>query len=184
MFQLLVALAGVAFALLTLRLQSRRRRARVDATHRYWQLGLGASIGALLMFGASAILPGASGLPGWSLFFGCLLAVGGFLPFICGMLYKIVPFLAWLHLQNSGQGRVVAPAMNKLLSEAAMMGQMKAHAAALGLSLGAVLMPAWLARPAGLALVVDGGWLAWNLFGALRRYSGHRAAIIGKLGQA
>ncbi|WP_310491412.1 hypothetical protein [Dechloromonas sp.] len=183
--QLGAALAGIAFAGLTLRLQGKRRRARPDATYRYWQLGLTNSIFALFLLSTVAVWPAAADIDGWTLTFGVLLVAGGFLPFITGMLYKIVPFLSWMHLQNSGQAKVPAPAMNKILSEAEMHRQMLAYAAALALLLAAVFFPAWLARPAGLAFAVANGWLWWNLASAIRRYRLHladiEAALVAKL---
>jgi hypothetical protein len=179
--QLLLALTGIAFAGLTLHLQTKRRRARADATYRYWQTGLLSGTLALIMLAVAAVFPAAGDLPGWTLFFGILLVVGGFLPLIIGMLYKIVPFLGWLHLQNCGQAKVPAPAMNKILADPAMQRQMKAHVAALLLLLAAVLAPDWLARPAGLALALAGAWLGWNLFGATRRYRQFRSDILARL---
>ena len=176
-----LALLGLAFAILTLRLQLKRRRARADATYRYWQMGLGASISALLMLLTAAIWSGASDLAGWVIGFGVLLLVGGFVPFIVGMLYKIIPFLAWLHLQNQGQAKVVAPTMNKILADAEMQRQMKCFALALLLLLGAVIFPEWLARPAGLVFALANGWLAFNLISAVRRYRRHSAEIAFKL---
>ncbi len=167
----LAALAGIAFAALTLRLQMQRRRARADATYRYWQLGLGSAIFALFLPLTATARPQLAELPGWSLAFGILLLVGGFMSFIVGMLYKIVPFLAWLHLQNSGGG--LAPNMNRLLPEAAMQRQVKAHALALAMLLAAVVWPEWLARPAGAALALASGWLFYNLLGAVLRYRRH-----------
>jgi len=179
--QLGAALAGIAFAGLTLRLQGKRRRARPDATYRYWQLGLIASIFALFFQLTVAVWPAAADIEGWTLMFGVLLIAGGFLPFITGMLYKIVPFLSWMHLQNCGQAKVPAPAMNRILAEPAMHRQMLAYAAALALLLAAIIFPAWLARPAGLAFAVANGWLWWNLTGAIGRYRHHQADIEAKL---
>lgn len=179
--QLGVALAGIAFAGLTLRLQAKRRRARADATYRYWQLGLTASIFALFMLSTAALWPAAADLDGWTLAFGVLLVAGGFLPFITGMLYKIVPFLSWMHLQSCGQAKVPAPAMNKILSDPGMHRQLRAYTAACALLLAAVFFPEWLARPAGLAFAVASGWLWWNLAGAIRRYRWHLADIARKL---
>jgi len=179
--QAALALAGLAFAGLTLRLQGQRRRARADATYRYWQLGLVASIFALGMLLTAALAPKLAELPGWTLFFGILLLAGGFLPFIIGMLYKIVPFLAWLHLQNQGQGKLPAPNMNRILPDLAMQRQMKAWLLAVVLLLAAVVLPDWLARPAGLALMLASGGLAFNLLAALRRYQQHGAVIREKL---
>lgn len=168
--QLGAALSGITFAVQTMRLQGKRRRARPDATYRYWQLGLISSIFALILLSTAALWPAASDLDGWSIFFGVLLVAGGFMPFIAGMLYKIVPFLAWMHLQNFGQAKVPAPAMNKILAESAMQRQMWAYALALFLLLAAVFFPLVLARPAGLAFAVANAWLGWNLFIAIRRY--------------
>jgi hypothetical protein len=179
--QLGAALAGIAFAGLTLRLQGKRRRARPDATYRYWQLGLVASIFALFLLSTVAVWPAAAEIDGWSLTFGILLVAGGFMSFITGMLYKIVPFLSWMHLQNSGQAKVPAPAMNKILAEPEMQRQMLAYAAALGLLLAAVFFPDWLARPAGLAFAAANGWLWWNLAGAIRRYRRYLAETADKL---
>jgi len=179
--QLVAAAAGIAFAGLTLRLQGGRRRARADATYRYWQLGLSSSIFALFLLSTVALWPAASELDGWTLLFGISLVAGGFVSFIVGMFYKIVPFLAWLHLQNCGQAKVPAPAMNKILPDVDAHRQWLAYAGSLGLLLAAALFPRWLAAPAGLAFAAANGWLGWNLWSAFRRYGRYRAEILQKL---
>ena len=177
----LAAVAGIGFASLTLRLQGKRRRARPDATYRYWQLGLGSSVFALFLLLTAAVWSAASDIAGWPLFFGLLLLLGGFIPFIVGMIYKIVPFLAWLHLQNCGQAKIPAPNMNKILSDLDMQRQMKAYAFALCLLLAAVFIPDWLARPAGLVFAIANAWLFRNLWLAIRRYRMHTTEILEKL---
>ncbi len=175
--RILSAVAGIGFALLTLSLQRQRRRARSDVTYRYWQLGLASAILALAMVLTATAWPPLADLAGWSIFAGILLLVGGFMSFIVGMLYKIVPFLAWMHLRNRGSAGSPVPNMNKLLPEAGAQRQMQAHAVALVLLLAAVIAPAWLARPAGVALAVASGWLMINLLGAVRRYRQHREKL-------
>lgn len=177
----LAAIAGIAFCVLTLRLQGKRRRARADATYRYWQLGLVASVVALLMLLVSALWPAASELEGWTIGFGILIVAGGFLPLITGMLYKIAAFLTWLHLQNFGQAKIPAPAMNKILSDTDTQRQMIAYATALALLLAAVIVPEWLARPAGGAFALANAWLFWNLAGAWWRYRRAQAEMAEKL---
>lgn len=169
----LAALLGLAFALLTLRLQAQRRRARADATYRYWQLGLASVFFALAMLLTAAVWPALMADSRWSLLAGILLLVGGFMSFIVGMLYKIVPFLAWLHLQNVATGGAPAPNMKRLLPEVAMTRQLQAHAVALAVLLAAAVNPEWLARPAGAALALASGWLFFNLSGIARRYRQH-----------
>lgn len=179
--QLLSAILGLAFAGLTLRLQSKRRRARADVTYRYWQLGLAASIFALFMLLTAALWPAVAEPNAWTLIFGILLIAGGFLPFIIGMLYKIVPFLAWLHLQNEGKAKVPAPNMSKILPNDDMQRQMNAYVVTLVLLLAAVLQPEWLSRTAGLCLTLVSGWLWLNLFAATQRYHKHKQEILAKL---
>lgn len=165
----LLALAGMGFCGLTWRLQMQRRRARVDATTRYWQLGLISSFFALWMMLTAAGWPALAGAEAWPFFFATLL-LGGFFSFIIGMLYKIVPFLAWLHLQNRGRGKVLAPTMNKLLADSEQFRQFYIYLVGLGLLLLAPLWPEGLARPAALGLILSMGWLALNMFRVVRRY--------------
>lgn len=176
-----LAAAGLVFCAQTLRLQGQRRRARPDVTYRYWQIGLAAALLALAQLLVGAAWPDASELPGWTLAFGVLLVAGGYFSVIVGMLYKILPFLAWMHLQNQGLAKVPAPNMNKLLPDLDMQRQLKAWVIALICLLLAVWIPDWLARPAGLALLVSSGWLWLNLFATIRRYRGFRMEIDSKL---
>lgn len=178
--QLGLAATGMAFAGLTLRLQMQRRRARADATSRYWQSGLLAAMTALLMLAAANLWPPLTELPAWTPLFAILLIAGAFVSFIAGMLYKIVPFLAWLHLQHGIQVGMPAPNMNRLLADPAMQRQMRAHQLALALLVAAAFLPDWLARPAGCALAVAGGWLFWNLLQAALRYRQQAAAIVAR----
>lgn len=175
--RLLLAVVALAFIAQTLKLQAGRRRARPDATFRYWQLGLGATLAALLMLVVETLLPAGVVLPAeWTVLLGVLVLVGGFLPFIIGMLYKIVPFLLWFDLQHRSLPGKAVPAMNKLLDEPRMRGQLHSFFAAFALSTVSVAAPAWLAIPAGLALIVAGGWLAYNLLRAVLRHRDFRRA--------
>ena len=99
------------------------------------------------------------------------------------MLYKIVPFLVWLHLQNRGQGKVVAPNMKAVLAEVPMRRQMRAHFLACALLAGAAVWPFGLSHAAGLALVVSAAMLARNLFSALGVYRRHAALVDRRLAE-
>jgi hypothetical protein len=175
-----VALAGVLlaglYAVATLWLQSRRRRRQADVTFNFWRgamlalLGLAAS---WLLFEALPQLGSHARAPLW---LGVLALPGVFLSVIMGMLYKIMPFLNWLHLQRQGGTVTTQPNMKQMIPERAMRGQMRLHFAALVLLLAAVLWPA-LALPAGLAFSASCLWLEWNLVGAARVYARVRDRI-------
>lgn len=170
------ALAGMlllgaltAFAVVTMRLQKQSKRSRPDTTFRFWQLGMAATIAvaAVGTLGLTGLWPGeAALLPG------VLVLAGVFLPLINGMLYKIVPFLAWLHLQNLAvsRGGARVPHMGEFLGEPAMRRQWWLHLAALAALSVAVFLPAWFVRPAGLLLAASCLLLEINLWMAVRHY--------------
>ena len=114
---------------------------------------------------------------GWPLLFGTLVLFGGFMSVIIGMLYKIVPFLVWLHLHHQGRGRLIAPNMKKVLPQGRIDGQALAHLVTFGLLLLAVLWPQWFAYPAGIGLVFANAWLLRNLLSAMTVYRDHLAKL-------
>ena len=179
-----VALAGVllagAYAATTLWLQSRRRRRLVDATFTFWRGAMLALLLFTLSWIAFEVLPALGEHPRAPLWLGVLILPGLFLSVIMGMLYKIMPFLNWLHLQRQGGSAMPPPNMKQMIPEAAMHGQMQLHFTALGLLLAAVLWPP-LAQAAGLAFSVSCLWLEWNLLGAARVYARFRDKIRARL---
>ena len=168
-------LAGL-YAAATLSLQSRRRRKQADITLVFWR---GAMLSLLaLAFSAMVfeLLPQLGGHARAPLWLGVLALPGVFLSVTIGMLYKIMPFLNWLHLQQQGGTVTTQPNMKQMIPEGAMRGQMRLHFAALLLLLAAVIWPA-LARPAGLVFAASCLWLEWNLIGAARVYARFRDKI-------
>lgn len=172
-FALMLALAAscVLFTLSTLRLQRQSRRPTPDPTMRAFQLAM-----ASFMVGLAAVLGAhhteAASLP---VIGGVLILYGGFVSVICGMLYKIIPFLAWLHLtQDLGK----APNMKKLQPDAPVRRHFSVHAAALALALVAAAsgLPL-LVRAAGLLVILDFSLLLVNVVSVLRAYRAVRAAV-------
>jgi hypothetical protein len=170
----LVALVAL-FAGVTLSIQRRSKRPSFDATQHLWQFAMLSALAACAVWLAARIFP--VGWVAWPVLCGVLLLFCGFMSVIVGMLYKIVPFLVWLHLQNLGQGRVMAPNMKKIIAEREMNRQMLAHFAACAMLLLAVLWPLWFVYPAGLTLLVASGWLLRNLLSALSVHREHRLKI-------
>ncbi|MEN9358335.1 MAG: hypothetical protein RL695_2506, partial [Pseudomonadota bacterium] len=164
-------------------LQSRSKRARPDTTQRFWRLGMLCGLVACALWGMVRLLPTLADDVAWPLLFGVLVLVGGFMSVISGMLYKIVPFLVWLHLQNRGQSRVVAPNMKAVLAEGKMTRHLYAHCATCCLLLLAVVWPSLLTRPAGLAMLVASAFLAHNLISAAGVYRHHAALVDARLAE-
>ena len=167
----------LVFAVLTLRVQAKSKRPRFDPTQHLWRLAMVSALMAGVLWLAAMTFPVVGEWPGWPLLLGALVLFGGFMSVIIGMLYKIVPFLIWLHLQNLGRGKLMAPNMKKIIEERAMSRQMVAHVVACLLLALAVCWPEWLIYPAGLALIVAQVGLGLNLRAAMRVHAAHRAKI-------
>jgi len=165
-------LAG-SYAVTTLWLQSRRRRRQADVTLVLWRGAMLSLLAFSLSWLAFEAWPPWGDSPSAPLWLGVLALPGLFLSVITGMLYKIMPFLNWLHLQQQGGKAALLPNMKQMIPEAAMRGQMRLHFVALGLLLAAVPWPV-LALPAGLAFTASCVWLQWNLVGAARVYARFR----------
>ena len=161
------------YALATLWLQARRRRRQRDVTFIFWR---GAML-ALLALAASWVVfqawPQLGQQARSALWLGVLALPGVFLSVIMGMLYKIMPFLNWLHLQQPGGTTVPLPNMKQMIPERAMRVQMLLHFTALAVLLAAVIWPL-LALPAGLAFSASCICLEWNLIVATRVFLRYR----------
>ena len=170
-------LAGVALALgiavfagTTLHLLNQRRRKIGDPVLAYWRISLISLLASAALWLATSFLPA---LMPWSTvewLLGILLIVGFAGAVINGMLYKIVPFLAWFHLQAQLLGRAKVPHMKQLLPDAPVRRQGWAYLVALLLLLAAAVYPPVFTYPAALALGLAGGWLDVNLWSVWRIY--------------
>jgi hypothetical protein len=170
-----VALAAL-FAGITLNIQRRTKRARLDATQYFWRLAMLSALAACALWLLAQSVDAVGQWPAWPLLCGVLVLFGAFMSVIVGMLYKIVPFLVWLHLQNQGQGRLAAPNMKKVIVEQAMNRQLLAHSVSCALMMVSVVWPLGV-YPAGIALIVANAWLLRNLLSALSVHREHLLKI-------
>jgi hypothetical protein len=165
-----------AYAAMTLWLQYTRRRKINDATSMYFRVAML----AILTFAASGaafiVHPEIADDPRFAVWLGVLAFAGVFVSAITGMMYKIVPFLNWLHLQRLGAPISAVPNMKKMIPADAMTAQFRLHVLAVCLLLAAVWQPR-LAHLAGTAFAASFMWMGWNLLGALSRYQKFRDQI-------
>ncbi|MCB1888269.1 MAG: hypothetical protein KDH20_11740 [Rhodocyclaceae bacterium] len=166
----LAALATV-FATTTLLLQRRRRRPRVDSSFRFWQLALLSILAAVIL---SVALPWLPEAPRAEVLLGLLIMIGGFDSVICGMMYKIVPFLAWLHLNNAGARPLL---MHQVIEEPLMRQHLRLHAAALPPLMLSPWVPAFTVLAGGL-LVAAHVRQAINMAKAIGRYHERRTEMM------
>ena len=161
---------AAGFAGLTLRLQQRRRRPRTDASFAFWRIALASTILASLLAPALAWLPDPTRT---EVLLGALVLIGGFDSVICAMIYKIVPFLVWLHLNRAGGEQLL---MHQVIPESIMRLHLRVHATALA---SALLTPWWptCAVAAGLMLFAGHLLQAIALANGLRRYRQCRRTV-------
>jgi hypothetical protein len=173
------SLAGgvLLFALATLRLQLRRRRKLPDVTLDYWRLGMASLIACVAVWLVAQFWPAWADSDAYPLLLG-ILFIGGFaVSVISGMLYKIVPFLAWFHLQAQLQAKAGSiPTMKDMIAERWMRWQFRLHLSACVLLVGVPFWPQ-LGIAAGSVLAVSAVLLWGNLWSALQRFTRHGGGI-------
>lgn len=166
----LLAAAVALFAVQTLRLQAKRRRRLSDVTLDFWRLAMVSLLLAVAAWAVAQFAPSQR----LALMLGLLFFLGFALSAVNGMLYKIVPFLIWLHLNNrlqqagGWQGRV--PNMKQVIPERQARWQLHLHLAALLLLLAALFVPEGVLQLAAVVWLLSSLLLGWNLWQALRLY--------------
>jgi hypothetical protein len=177
LFATVLVAAGAIFSMLTLNNLRLSKRPKHDASHHFWKLAMLSACVACALWLAARFVVVIGEWQSWPILFAVLLLFGGFVSATIGMLYKIVPFLVWLHLQNLGKGRVPAPNMKKVLPQLRIDGQLICHFQAYTLLVLSVFWPAWFFYPAGLALIIANGWLLRNLLYATAIYRNQLVAF-------
>lgn len=171
---LLAILAG--YGGITLWLQYTRRRKVHDATSMYFRVAMLSILAFAALSLLSLIRPEVGVDPRTAVWQGILAFAGVFVSGITGMIYKIVPFLNWLHLQRLGGPLSAVPNMRKMIPADAMTGQLRLHLLATALLLVAVWEPV-LVRLAGAMFAASCAWLGWNVVAAVGRYQTFRDQI-------
>ena len=169
--EVLLATGFAIFALTTLWLQSKRRRKLPDVTLNFWRGGMVSLLLAIVLWFAAQIIPAVEDAQNYELLLGMLMIVGFAMSVINGMLYKIVPFLVWFHLQSRrGANGPSVPNVREILPESRTRPQMRLHFAALCLLLMAVFFPAIFTYPAALLFGASNLWLWLNIISSSLTY--------------
>jgi hypothetical protein len=166
-----IAGAYIVFSLTTLYLLSQRKRPTADPTTLFWRTALASLLTCAALWCGGALYPDFGTANAYPLAIGVLLVIGFGYSVVNGMLYKIVPFLVWHHLQNRLTDRgAKAPNVKQILPDRNAEGQFWAHLLALLLLVAGTFFPEWLSRLAAFVFAISSGWLGLNLFKAARVY--------------
>lgn len=167
-----MAAAYGLFAVVTIVLQQRRRRRMPDVTLDFWRVGMSSLIGASLVWVLRIVADPwpEAWLQSTDILIGVLAMFGFAGSVISGMLYKIMPFLAWFHLQSMCAPGVLAPNMKKILPDARQRLQFRSQVLALVLLCAAALWPGLFVYAAALALAATALLLELNMLIVVRAY--------------
>ncbi len=170
LFSSMLAIGLGLFAITTLVLQKHRPHRQWDVTVYYWRLAMLALLSCAIVWILSLFIPQ---LHAWSRFdyvmgvtFIGVFAVSA----INGMLYKIVPFLVWLHLQNINTNNTKLKKMGAIIQNKSEGRQFLLHLSAVLLFVGAAIKPHWFLYPAALLFILSCLQLQINIFSAIRYY--------------
>ncbi|MEW8070171.1 MAG: hypothetical protein AB2792_00980 [Candidatus Thiodiazotropha sp.] len=115
---------------------------------------------------------------------GVLLLGGVCITIPIGIIYKVIPFLCWFHLQSLlvKQGNLSSrlPSMKHYIDDEDAKRHYLLHLAAISLMAAATLIPATLARPSGIALSLASLYFLKNLLFALLRFSKQQRALLDR----
>jgi len=166
-------IAGLlAFCLVTLRLQLQRRRKLPDVTLDYFRLALSCMMLAILTWSMPA--PWLPDQLNREVLIGALLIIGFAMSVISGMLYKIVPFLIWLHLTNqidmSDRWQQAIPNMKQIIPEVHSRWQLRLHASTVLFMIVGMLQLEWVIHLSAFLLLMSNLYLLRNLILAVVIY--------------
>lgn len=182
-----IVLLFALYAFVTLDLQRRRKRKVSDITLSLFRTGMVALIACVPLWLWLRLLPTGAFTARIEIALGACYLGGFALSVINGMLYKIVPFLAWLHLMRASQQPGARPCripnMKTFIPENQMRWQMHLHHATLAAGVIALLWPVTLPL-AGITLALSCALLAANLFTGAYRYHIAHTQIAGAAGMA
>lgn len=113
---------------------------------------------------------------------GVLLLGGICMTIPIGIIYKVIPFLCWFHLQSMmvKQGKLSSglPSMKHFIHDTDAKRHYLLHLLAISLTAAATLTPGTLARPSGIAISLSSLYFFRNLLAALLRYNRQQRAIL------
>jgi hypothetical protein len=182
LWMLLVLPGFMLYAVVTLRLQQQRKRRIPDITMKFWRIGMFSILFSSAVWIIGNVSTVVANSPQYHLLLGVGLIAGAGVSVVNGMLYKIVPFLSWFHLQNRQLSlmcmTVQVPNMKEFISDKAARYQYNVYVASLFLLFAAVTKPEWFAHMAGLVFLLSNIMLFRNLVIAMSRYYTTNQALL------
>lgn len=172
---LLVATGLALFAVMTLWLQHKRKRKPAsEVTLWFWRCAMLSLLAAVLVWIAALIFPMLKQNSVYPLLLGLLMIHGFLISAVNGMLYKIIPFLTWLHLSikvtEHKLSRRLIPNVRKMVVDERTHLQFWLHLVMLLLMFAVLWQPDWFLPPAAILFAASNLLLWLNLMAVVKIY--------------
>ncbi len=173
---IILAFLVISFAIITLKLQHKRLRKLPDITLNFWRFGMIGLIANSLFYLTGYVwdFPQRDVLQG-------ILFIGGFvLPVIQGMLYKIIPFLIWLHLTNAQLDftkKIKVPNVKQIITEKWQRWHFWFFLVSFISTLISIIIPQYFSQLAAFLGLISFSLLEYNLIKATQKYLVERKKI-------
>lgn len=179
---IMAAATMLLFSGVTLWLQHNRKKKQPDSVVWFWRVGIISITAAVCLWlfpqAGTYILQTSE----WQLLLGTTVILGFAISIINGMLYKIIPFLIWLHLSirvtELKLSRRLIPNIKTMIPDTSIRPQFWLHLLSLLLFLASVSWPDLFLTPAALLFAISNILLLRNIILALQLYSRTEAEII------
>ncbi len=160
--QTVLSLMLISYGTVTLHRLTQRKRPLTDATVWFWRIGLTSLIASMLL----SIVPPGDAYPFLPPLQGVLFGLFG-VSILFAMLYKIIPFLTWFHLNS--QGYFTAPMMHEIIHPRTARLHLYLH---LGSGVLLLVSVGWapMAHAAGVAIALSFGWILYHTIHATSLY--------------
>jgi len=166
---LALSLLIILFSIASIRLLLQRKKRLADAGLYFWLTALLSLILSVLTYNVDSLFS-----LNLDVLTGFLFIVGFAMSVINGMLFKIVPFLVWLHLNRklafTDKGLSAVPTMNEVISRKKMLHQYVLHVGALILTVISFFTADWFFEMAMMAWLLSFSFLFFYLLQAIRLY--------------
>jgi len=163
---LVIATFFFAFSVTVIKKLNQRRRPISDVTVWYWRFA-----GANLFIGMLVWIVNAFIVLNLDVYLSVFIGGGFILSILTGMLYKIVPFLVWFHLNAKGHFEI--PTMREMINAKIAKAQFGFHILSLILLIEASYFP-YMLPFAGMAFIISGVLMMINLFKAVQIYAKYK----------
>jgi len=159
---LIIATFFFAFSVTVIKKLNQRRRPISDVTVAYWHFAGGNLFVGMLVWIVNEFI-----VLNLDMYLAVFIGGGFILSILTGMLYKIVPFLVWFHLNAKGHFEI--PTMREMIDSRLAKVQFGFHILSLIFIIAGAYYPNMI-KVAGLAFVISGLLMMFNLLKAVKIY--------------